>query len=303
MTGFLFRPFRLSRWFIVGFSAFLAYLGEGGYSPNINPKEVMDHNSIQQMKEAYSELTSAIPTGTVFLLVFGIFVVAMIILILWISSRGKFVFLDNVIHEHEQITEPWKEFRKEGNSLFLWRVGFTFLMLAFIGTLVFFLYSYIEAGVNRGESAPFWIYLSFLAVFLATVLYIDLYLNHFVVPIMYKRRTGVLRGWHVFLELWARHPWPFLLYGIIMLGMGIGVFLFVMIAGLLTCCIGFIFLVIPYFNRVITLPFLVWFRAMSLYFLEEFGEEYKLLEPVPEISERNGDEEKGRSGTEEIVSP
>lgn len=51
----------------------------------------------------------------------------------------------------------------------------------------------------------------------------------------------------------------------------------VIVLGLATCCIGFLFLIIPYIGSVIMLPVSVTFRAFSVEFLEQFGGEYKIF--------------------------
>jgi hypothetical protein len=55
----------------------------------------------------------------------------------------------------------------------------------------------------------------------------------------------------------------------------------VVFAGLITCCIGWLLLVIPYIGTVVTLPVWYTFRAFSLEFLGQFGPEYELF-PAPE---------------------
>lgn len=51
----------------------------------------------------------------------------------------------------------------------------------------------------------------------------------------------------------------------------------VVFAGLMTCCIGFFLLIIPYVGTVVTLP--VWYtlRAFSLEYLAQFGEKYEVF--------------------------
>jgi len=36
-----------------------------------------------------------------------------------LRSRGKFMFLDNVVHDRAEVSQPWQDFRRLGNSLFL----------------------------------------------------------------------------------------------------------------------------------------------------------------------------------------
>jgi hypothetical protein len=57
------------------------------------------------------------------------------ILFLWLSSRGKFMFLNYVVHKQAEIAEPWHEFRKEGDSLFVWRLVCGFLSFAAVARL------------------------------------------------------------------------------------------------------------------------------------------------------------------------
>ena len=51
-----------------------------------------------------------------------------------------------------------------------------------------------------------------------------------------------------------------------------------MLFGLLTCCIGWLLLAIPYIGAVVMLPIYVTFRSLDLEFLGQFGAEYTLLE-------------------------
>ena len=69
----------------------------------------------------------------------------------------------------------------------------------------------------------------------------------------------------------------FFLYGLIILALYILLFICIVIAGLFTCCIGFIILSIPYIGTVILLPVSYTFRAMSVEFLEQFGPEFKIF--------------------------
>ena len=39
--------------------------------------------------------------------------------LMWIGSRGRFIFTDCIVRNRGAIAEPWREFRREGNSFFL----------------------------------------------------------------------------------------------------------------------------------------------------------------------------------------
>jgi hypothetical protein len=109
------------------------------------------------------------------------------------------------------------------------------------------------------------------------IAYIFLFLRHFVVPIMYKNNIKTVPAWHIFLSVFGRHPFYFILYGLLIFVLMIAFVIAVVFVGLLTCCIGWFLLVIPYIGTVITLPVWYFFRAFSLEFLAQFGPEFELF--------------------------
>jgi hypothetical protein len=72
----------------------------------------------------------------VFLIIFLVVVV-----LSWIKARGVFIFTDCVVHNRAAIVEPWKEFRREGNSFFLftWLIVLLFLAIVAVASLAFIL--------------------------------------------------------------------------------------------------------------------------------------------------------------------
>ena len=46
-------------------------------------------------------------------------VLLLIVLFAWLRARGRFIFVDCVVRNRAAIVAPWKEFRAEGNSFFL----------------------------------------------------------------------------------------------------------------------------------------------------------------------------------------
>ena len=79
------------------------------------------------------------------------------------------------------------------------------------------------------------------------------------------------------MSLFSRHPWRFILYGLMVFGLRLLVSVLIFVAGVLTCCIGLLLVIIPYIGSVTTLPISYTFRAFSLEFLEQFGLEYKVF--------------------------
>jgi hypothetical protein len=285
MTKALFHPFDLKKWFVVGFTAFLAELTDFHGGGNSRVGEHGGHfrwGEFLEFPQRAREWLLENP-GWMTLILFGVFLLLLLILLLiWLSSRGKFMFLDNVIHDRAQVVAPWNEFRREGNSLFLFRLALAVVMIVVFGAYVISCFAalyrlYQVEGESIALLGPLlWMILG-LVVMLIITAYIELFLSHFVVPIMYRSRVTVLAAWSTFLGLLSTHLLLFIGYGLFVLALVILVVIGIVLAGLVTCCIGFLILLIPYINSVILLPVSYTFRAFSVEFLEQFGEAYRLF--------------------------
>jgi len=282
----LFRPFDLHKWFVVGFNAFLAGLAESrnGSGGARGHKDMSFREFLDLPDKAWAWLVSH-PAWAIALGALALVVIAVGVVLLWLSSRGKFMFLDSVVHNRAEIARPWREFRKEGDSLFLWRLVFGIAAFVIFAAFIAFFFvgarQLYDAGFDR--SAPILFFagmgLAFL-VLLIIIGYIALFLNDFVVPIMAKERLSAVAGWRRFLPLLGHHPFAFIIFGLIIFVLYLMFVVLVIFAGLITCCIGWLVLVIPYIGTVVTLPFWYTLRAFSLEFLAQFGPEYRLF-PAP----------------------
>ena len=116
-----------------------------------------------------------------------------------------------------------------------------------------------------------------LITFMIITGYISLFLNDFVVPIMYKYELNASRAWGKFLNLFGTHFWYFILYGLFIFVLVIFVVFLVISFVLMTCCLGGVLLIIPYIGSVLFLPVSVTFRALSIEFLEQFGPEFEIF--------------------------
>ena len=285
MKKALFNPFDPGKWFILGFTAFLAYLLEGSGHGNGSYKSGNNDWNVEKVtgfpSAAWEWLTNN--TFWLMLLILGILLLIVLgMLITWLSSRGKFMFLDNVVHDRALVSKPWNQFKYLGNSLFLWRFCYGLIMFAVITlyiSVAAFIFYYFNNNDFSGLATGLTITGMALWLFALGIIggYISLFLSHFIVPIMYKNNIGAVEAWRRFMPLLSGYMLHFVFYGIIILLLHILIFICVTVIGLCTCCVGFIILSIPYIGTVIMLPVFYTFRAFSVEFLEQFGPEYKIF--------------------------
>ena len=287
MTKALFKPFDIGKWFAVGFTAFLAHLmeygngggGNGDKGGRFSDFSMHDFFSIPEMISNWMLDNPGLASLIIFLI---ILVFIIVIVLTWIGSRGKFMFLDNVVHDRKLVKAPWNEFNVQGDSLFLWRLVYFFVILFIFGFYIWFCYStlqemYFDYASNEALiTYAIFMGLGLLLMFIITA-YIGLFLNDFIVPIMYKKGQKSMVAWGHFMALFSKARGYFLLYGLLVLLLFICVVILVVLFGILTCCIGFILLILPYIGSVITLPISYTFRAFSIEFLEQFGPDYKFF--------------------------
>ncbi len=288
MKAVLFQPFDLARWLAIGFCAFLATLGEYGagggtrFRPD-NPTN-LSAKSVGSVWEKVAEFTRENVVWLVPTVAFAFFVGLVIwLLLLWLSSRGRFMFLDNVATNRAEVVRPWQECRRVANSLFFLR-----LLFALAGGLILLLCGALGAAAaigmgRRGEVHVVGVGVALVAAFLAIGLGFSLFLvakltKDFVVPIMWSRGIGWRPAWREFGGLLAAGSGSFILYLLFYLLLFVTTLVALAAVTVLTCCLAGCLLAIPYVGVVLLLPVLVFFRAYSLCFLAQFGPDYDVFE-------------------------
>lgn len=289
MKKALFQPFDINKWFRIGFTAWLAGMtdchgGSGGNNSGKNFNDPWDE-LFNFPQNAWNWLMDN-PLWFNLIIVGIVLIIIIATIIIWISSRGKFMFLYNVVHDSSDISKPWHEFSKEGNSLFFFQ--FFYGWIASAAFIAFAVYCFITAKTLYYGDFPniaiFWSVALMILIFIGLMIvfgYISLFLKDFVVPIMYKNRIGVMRGWSKFMQLLFRRFFSFIGYGLFIFILGIAVAIGVILLALMTCCIGLMLIAIPYIGAVLLLPVSYTFRAFSIEFLRQFGSEYDVF-PQPE---------------------
>jgi hypothetical protein len=214
-------------------------------------------------------------------------VVAISLVLTWLSSRGHFMFLDGVVRNRGAVVDPWHEYRREGNSLFWFRVGlglvgfFVVLLILAMGVAV------ALPDIRAERFGPFAIIAAVLGVglmicFAVFMGMIQVYQADFVVPIMYLRRTSTVSAWREFhATLFSPYMTTFVLYFLMKIVIAIGTGLVAFALMCVTCCIA----ILPYVGSVILLPVSVFLRTYPLVFLEQFGSNWQILQtrapPIP----------------------
>jgi hypothetical protein len=295
MKAILFRPFEIETWIVLGFASFLAGLGEGGgegaNSLRYTTGQGDDGRELRELVRGALDVL-ANPVWVV-LIVFGAFIIlALVVLFVWISSRGKFIFLDDVIHDRAAIVEPWRRFQRLGDSLFLWRFAFGaicfVLGLLIVIPLMVAAWSGLEGGWVPVRLVTVAGLAVLMAVFVIAALFVQMLLNNFVIPIMYRDDLAATAAWGRFLPLLGRQLLHFVLYAIFLFLLVVAVVAMIVVAGCATLCCGFLLLAIPYVGSVILLPISVTYRAYGPEFLAQFGPEWSVFPappappPVPE---------------------
>ena len=281
----LFKPFNLEKWFIIGFCAWLAGLFEGsggGLNFNFNDKDRFDKSQLPPglMHLWHEHMTLIVIAATAAVILF----ITLFAVLLWLSSRGKFMFLDCLAKNKAHIKEPWKTFKKQANGLF----GFRLLIIAAamicmipLGILTVWFFSLFKSGGANAVVAAMMVFVMILLIFIVVSIFglVQTLTFDFVVPILYLQQIGVFKAWGKFLPLLWQNFWKIMLYLLfkllILLCLG-AVVLTMLILGCCFCCISII-LFIPYIGTVTLLPLLSFYRLYSLYYLAQFGSEYDVF--------------------------
>ena len=280
----LFQPFDLGKWFVIGFCAWLAFLGEGGGGggPHFNfPSggSRHGHSARHELERAWDFIVGNL--YWIIPLVAALVVLGFVLWVVftWLSSRGRFMFLHCVALNQAQVVEPWGQYSREGNSLFLFRIVLglismvLILPLVVVGVVVGWRLFMAGRPTVPGILGLVAVVLSVIVLAIVFAL-IENLTKDFVVPLMYVRRRRCRECWGELLGLLRAYPGEFILWLLfqIVLGLAIGVLVLVVIV--LTCCCACCLLALPYLGTVLLLPVLVFERSYSLYYLAQFGPPY-----------------------------
>ena len=269
MKKILFQPFELKKWLVIGFAAWLANLGAGGGGiGNFNYPDNRREDA-QKLNETIGQIPQPVLITGICVLV--CVVLLLIVLFAWLRARGRFIFVDCIVRNRAAIVEPWKEFRAEGNSFFLFSLLVVLVVVPVIVIAGLVLIVPFIPGRDQAEPGfAFWIGISLTAFISVCLIFVWALASQLMVPIMYRQRCRARVAFAQAVDLVTSHPGPILLYVLFFLLLAVAMVMISCAVTCATCCIA----AIPYVGTVILLPIPVTLGAFLLLFLRQFGPDY-----------------------------
>jgi hypothetical protein len=274
----LFKPFDITRWFSIGFCAWLAYLGmPSGNFNKIKPGAMKEQADalLEAGVKASAHPGEWMPVVT--MLVLGM------LFALWLCalrSRGDFMLLHRWYRPDAQIRTCWLASRAAAHELFVWRVFF------FFGTLLLFMvdgaFAYLQIIKPYLDAGKVWsatlerptVTCVTVAVLLVLGMQVVAHLaKAFVVPVMYWNGVTASRAWRVVFELCNQYPLALLAYLVCGAIFWVMAVMAILVFVVCTCCIGIIPLALPYLCGVVLLPVYLFFRGYAVFFLNQWRPE------------------------------
>lgn len=276
MVHILFKPFDFQKWLVLGFCAFLAQCGESGGSGGNPGGGGNSKHTVPEMKAWVTEhLELIIGIGI------GVFVLVILltILVTWLSSRGKFMFLDGIVKNRGAVKEPWAEYKKEGNSLCIWSILIRFTAFIFfvgVGALAFMIAWPDIESETFGSSALNALIVgggSLLILIVAFAL-LAFFIRIFVIPTMYLRRIPFMQAASVaYTDCVCNHKFSAFCLLCMLFVLGIATASIGFAITCFTCCLA----ALPYISSVVFLPVSVFFMCYALFYLQQFGDDWRFF--------------------------
>ena len=118
-----------------------------------------------------------------------VLVVALITVLLWLNSRGRFMFTDCIVRNRGAIAEPWREFRTEGNRYFVFAIVITLCSFIVLSALALI---FVLGWRLLGRPVVPLALLILHGVDLCSGRIARRLVMRFMVPVMYRQRCGAI---------------------------------------------------------------------------------------------------------------
>ena len=294
MKRILFRPFNLGTWFSFGFIFFLQSCIEGGGGgnglrlPNMGGSGNSGRggssgdtsNNLAGLVHDLLRPSADLPEAGVIVVIAAIACVVAIPLIIvmqWLGTRGQMMAIRSVATGQGGVGDQWNATRDAGSKLFKFHLA----MMA-IGLLVFVPVAgggllvampVIKDGAAIESILPALIGLGLVALLLMIpLLLVNAMARNFVAPIMLKHGVGAREGWTRFWAVGKNHVGGLFLFYVMRVLVGLGAGIVGIVAGFLTCCLGFL----PVLHQTVMAPYYVFERAWTLEVLASMSPDFDL---------------------------
>lgn len=197
--------------------------------------------------------------------------------VLWINARGTFLYLDAVTSGRAEVRRPWREHARRADSYFGWSFGIVVAALVPIAVDVTVAAALAIAFAQGRLSVPTGVAALFALLPLGLILLLvfpllflaRIALRDFVAPL--QLATGVPCGQaaRLFETLLLTYPGAFVLYLVLKLVLWVVTGIVLIVGGCLTCCLGFI----PIVMQTLFQPLFHFERAWSVFLLRQMGYE------------------------------
>jgi hypothetical protein len=270
-------PFRLELWLPLAFLAFLDQCGRtGGFGGPPAPGGGGGRGTTDELPDlgaATDWLGENVGTVVLVSAVLLTLIVGVVALVLWINSRGIFMYLDAVARGRADIARPWREHADRAGSLFAWRFGLAAagLLLSVVVVAVVVLGAFgvrdgrVTSGVALGVGLLLLLPLFGLAM-LALAL-VSVALRDFVAPLQMRHDLSCGAGLELFIDLLKANPGSFVGYILLKLLFAVTLGVAGVLVGCATCCLGFL----PVVMQTLLQPAFYFERAWSLCLLRQAG--------------------------------
>ncbi|HXK12296.1 MAG TPA: hypothetical protein VMT70_21840 [Vicinamibacteria bacterium] len=280
-------PIRVERWLVLGLLAFLDQCGRGGGG---GTGRGLTHHTLDWSRGPWPQGPGDFPGALVrvsewlslhaVVVALGLIATLVVLggvaaVVLWVNARGSFMYLDNVASGRADVVRPWREHASASSSYFVWRLGLT-LAAAFVAFFAAGLVLAAVLGWARGnlEGATGLVaglallpVVLLLGLALPLLLLAGLALRDFVAPLQLITGLPCPEAARILEGLLTQHPGAFILYLLAKLGLLVGSGVVVVAGGCLTCCIGFL----PVVMQTLFQPLFYFERAFPLFLLRQMG--------------------------------
>ena len=280
-------PIRPERWLLLGFLALLDQCGRGGGGGTSGwrthatewpwrngwPGRVED---IPDALRTLSDWLSAHAAVVALAVLAGLILLAgLMAVVLWINARGTFVYLDDVASGRCDVVRPWREHAASAWSYLGWRFGLglaAVFVVLFVGGLVVaaamaFVHGRLEGPTGVLAAAGLVPVVLLLLFALPLLTLANLALRDFVAPLQLTTGLPCGQAARVLEGLVMQQPGAFLLYLLLKLGLVVGSGVVIVLGGCLTCCLGFL----PLVMQTVFQPLFFVERALPLFLLRQMG--------------------------------